>query len=124
MDLLPPVMTYKATEWSIDRADLMRDLADIRRSGCAESTHRTFVGIGAVGAAVGTADGRQILGLCLSYPTNAHFEGRREQIVRRVAACAERIGRACGDPFWIHRDAGSEDIKAMPDQKEEGQRAL
>lgn len=106
MTLLPPVMTYEATEWSVDRADLLRDLGEVRRRGCAVTTHRTFVGIGAVGAAVGTADGRQVLAFCLSYPTNAHFEGRREHMIKRVADCAERIGLACGDPVWVDREPG------------------
>lgn len=101
--LLPPVMTYEATDWSVDRTDLLRDLDDIRKRGCAVTTHRTFVGIGAVGAAVGTADGRQVLAFCLSYPTNAHFDSKHEHMVRRVTDCAERIGLACGDPVWIDR---------------------
>lgn len=121
MDLLPPVMTYEATDWSVDRTDLLRDLAEIRKRGCATTTHRTFVGIGAVGAAVGTADGRQVLAFCLSYPTNAHFDSKHEHMAQRVAECAERIGRACGDPFWVNRDPGAGEANATGDGFEESQ---
>lgn len=118
MDLLPPVMTYEATDWSIDRVDLLRDLGETRRTGCAATTHRTFVGIGAVGAAVGTADGRQVLAFCLSYPTNAHFESQREHMIRRVTDCAERIGLACGDPFWVDRDQVADSPGSTADGRE------
>lgn len=124
IDLLPPVMTYEATEWSIERADLLRDLGEFRKSGCAETTHRTFVGIGAVGAAVGTADGRQSLGLCLSYPTNAHFETKRADMVQRVAECARRIGLACGDPFWADLDPGTDVAGPAPNQSKGAERVL
>ncbi len=120
--LLPPVMTHEATDWSVDRDELLRELHEIRKLGWTESSHRTFAGIGAVGAAVTTADGRQTLAFCLSYPTNTHFEKQREPMIQRVIACAENIGRSCGDPYWVDYRPAPDGALPPPGQIEGGRR--
>jgi DNA-binding IclR family transcriptional regulator len=104
IELLPPILRYEVTDFTLAREDLLRELADIRKIGWAESVQKTFLGFGAVGAAVGTSDSRQALGFCLSYPTNAYFETQRAQMERRIGECAQIIAQRCGDQIWPQRD--------------------
>ncbi len=98
--LLPPVLTYDATDLSLAREDLLLDLEETREQGWTESIERIVFGFGAVGAAVGMADGQQAVAFCLSYPTKAEFEEQRDRMVERIVQCADSIGRRCGDPYW------------------------
>ncbi|MCP5367242.1 MAG: IclR family transcriptional regulator [Hyphomicrobiales bacterium] len=118
--ILPPVLVHGTTKLSLPRQELLDELDETRHQGWTESVERIVFGFGAVGAAVGTADGRQSLAFCLSYPTNAHFEEQRDVMVDRILQCARAIGQKCGDPFWMRGRSGGKRTITKADGVREG----
>ena len=118
--LLPPILTYDATGLSLAREDLLLELEETREQGWTESIERIVFGFGAVGAAVGTADGQQAVAFCLSYPTKAEFEEQRDRMVERIVQCADSIGRRCGDPYWTTQRRVGPGIRSATREAEGG----
>lgn len=109
-EMHPPELHYETTHLDMPIAQLLRELRAARTQGWSEAAERTFTGFGAVGTAVGAADGQQPLGFCLSYPTNTRFDNEKERMVARLISQADRIGRRAGDPHWAGRPATSVNV--------------
>ena len=109
-EMHPPDLHYETTHLDMPIAQLLQELRTTRTQGWSEAAERTFTGFGAVGTAVGAADGQQSLGFCLSYPTNTRFDDEKERMVARLISHADRIGRRAGDPHWAGRPTTSANI--------------
>jgi len=95
--MLPSILVHEPTGLRKTLPTLLRDLAAIRRQGCAEVSEATFPGIHAVGAAVrGASDGRP-LGFALSFPAGAADAAQQARIVARVKETAYRLAMQVGD---------------------------
>ncbi len=116
-ELLPSVMIDGVSGARTPLAKLLRELGSVRQQRWAVGD-RTFPGMCAIGAAVGSADDQQCVGFSLSFPDNAVDLSGRSAIADRVVAVARRLAEATADPLW----AGD---PALPDPppKEAGKRA-
>ena len=81
--------------------ELIADVASIRRRRWADGDETIYAGMGSVGVAIGGHDSRQVVGLSLSYPLAAVTAAARAELVARLTARAESIGRRVRDPFWM-----------------------
>jgi DNA-binding IclR family transcriptional regulator len=82
------------------RDDLLGELAAIRQQNYAEALNQNYLGIGAVGAAIGSADDQQPVGFSLSFPLAAVDQTHLTDIRRQVLATGTAIAEKAGDPYW------------------------
>jgi DNA-binding IclR family transcriptional regulator len=101
--LLPPVLVHETTQQRKRLAAFIAELAPVRARLWAETNAETFPGMGAIGAAVGSADEQQPVGFSLSFPIGAVTRRRREDMVEHVVAAAARIAAKSDDPVWARR---------------------
>jgi DNA-binding IclR family transcriptional regulator len=91
------------------------ELDRVRRSGLAQTQSRVVPGIAAIGAAVRTADGQEMLGFSISFPAKAVSDETHHAMAawlrHEAAATATRIG----DPYWIDRAATPIELPSLDD---------
>jgi DNA-binding IclR family transcriptional regulator len=78
-------------------ADLLKLLADIRRTGFAMSEDEAYKGVAAVATAVGDADGSDAVSLCIVFPTATTNKPERRIIAEALRAGTAEIARLIGD---------------------------
>jgi len=85
-----------AARTPVDRAQLLRQLAEIRRRGVAVSSDERVDGASSVSAPIRDGLGRVVAGLTISGPTYRFTPDRIRDFTARVGAGAERISRLLG----------------------------
>jgi DNA-binding IclR family transcriptional regulator len=102
--ILPPVIADGVNGARTPIGKLLRELDAIRQQHWAIGD-RTFPGMCAIGAAVGSADDQQAIGFSLSFPDNAVDAKARGVIADRVVAVARKLAATTADPFWASHPA-------------------
>ena len=108
--MLPPVLTHDVTGLRKPISKFLAELDEVRARMWADSRQETFPGIGAIGAAVGSADEQQPVGFSLSFPVSAAPAMRHDEMIQLVVSAARRIAVKTADPVWqrhIERSAAS-----------------
>ncbi|MGH9088117.1 MAG: IclR family transcriptional regulator [Acidimicrobiales bacterium] len=83
---------------SIDRADLIRELAEVRRQGHATSDEETSPGLASVGVGIRDARGRMLAALSVSLPVERFDAARAETIAAATHHRAARIEEELRSP--------------------------
>lgn len=96
------------------------ELDRIYRSGLARTESAVIPGIAALGAAVCSPHGREMLGFSVSFPTGAVSAAQYGDMAAGIRNEAAAIATRIGDTYWIDRTATSLDLSAVrsthPDQ--------
>jgi DNA-binding IclR family transcriptional regulator len=96
MDLLPRRLERLTSSTITDRAALLEELADVRRSGVAYDREEHTVGISAVGATIADAAGRVA---AISIPVPAQrFAGNERKLSERLLEACEAVTVALRSP--------------------------
>lgn len=101
---LPAVLADRVNGARVPIAKLLSELDEVRQQHWAVGG-RTFPGMCAIGAAVGSADDQQAIGFSLSFPDNAVDAKARAAIADRVVAVARKLAATTADPFWASHPA-------------------
>lgn len=97
---LPSVLVNDHTGLRKPIAEFLAELDALREQPWTTVREETFLGTGAIGTAVGSADQQQPLGFSLSFPTNAVTVQHEQEMVDQLVAAAARIAAKTGDPVW------------------------
>lgn len=89
--------------------DLMARIAEVRRSGFAESHDEAVRGVGAISVAVGDPVTGDEAALCISYPASTVTREERRRIIAALGAGAAEIASLTGDKRFIPVTALTED---------------
>lgn len=89
---LPPTAPRSMTE-------LMARIETIRRTGISEAMNESIEGVGSHGFALGSAETGEMVGIAISYSSQATTEAERSQIREELRAMARSLGRMTGDPL-------------------------
>jgi DNA-binding IclR family transcriptional regulator len=92
-----------ASDLPLDQRSLRRELDRVRQIGIAASISTTIPGIGAIGAAVRSADGSEAIGFSVSFPISASDTALRLKMARWIRDEAATIAARIGDAYWVGR---------------------
>ncbi len=96
--ILPPTSGNGKSGTRMPIGKLLAELELVRSQRWAMADE-AFPGMGAIGAAVGSADDQPAVGFSLSFPDNAVNPKLRRTIAEGVAAAARRVAMKTGDPI-------------------------
>ena len=85
----------------LDQAQVTQTLEYIRRYGYAQAESLKTPGISSIGSAVADPNSKEVVGFCLSFPSQAASETMRQDIAADVLSRAMALGRRLDDPFWV-----------------------
>jgi DNA-binding IclR family transcriptional regulator len=98
--LVPPSATAPQ---SID--ELLARLAQVRRTGYAESNDEASRGVGGIAVAVGDPTTGEEVSLCITFPSATITSSERELILSGLMQGAREIAAVVGDPLFAARRA-------------------
>jgi DNA-binding IclR family transcriptional regulator len=98
--MLPATLVHEPMGLRRPTARFLTEMDGVRQRMWANASQETFPGMGAIGTAVGSADGQQPVGLSLSFPVNAAPPAVQARMVDRLVAVTRRIAERTGDPVW------------------------
>jgi IclR family transcriptional regulator, KDG regulon repressor len=84
---------------------LLANLDEVRRTGCAVAVDEAIPDVGSVAASVVDPAHGERIAFCLSYSASLVGETETRRIVRLITEAAREIGRKIGDPYWLGRQA-------------------
>jgi DNA-binding IclR family transcriptional regulator len=82
--------------------DLLAALADIRASGWSEAIDEAVREVGSAAVAVADAEGRDMVGLCLSYSASLVSQEERGEVKRLLVEAARALAVEVHDSYWQH----------------------
>ncbi|KUY58982.1 hypothetical protein WS45_10730 [Burkholderia sp. RF2-non_BP3] len=81
-------------------AELLRRIAETRRTGFSVALDESLPGIGAVGCAVGDPSSGESLAFSLTFPLTMSTPAEIERLAAMTREQASQLGRTVGDPYW------------------------
>lgn len=84
-------------------AELMARIGEIRRTGHSEASNESIEGVGSHGFALRNGETGELIGIAVSYSSQATTPEERAHIREELRNLAYGLGRAIGDPLWTPR---------------------